>query len=112
MSGAEKDSGESCGGEFMNASGMSGLIESLRNTRENGGIVNVSGMTGGASALAAARLAEENGGQILLIVSTSEKAKQIEEFLAFFAENRRVYVLPDEERRQISVRSEEPRTQL
>lgn len=55
MSGAEKDSGESCGGEFMNASGMSGLIESLRNTRENGGIVNVSGMTGGASALAAAR---------------------------------------------------------
>ena len=39
MSGAEKDSGESCGGEFMNASGMSGLIESLRNTRENGGIV-------------------------------------------------------------------------
>ena len=82
----------------MNASGMSGLIESLRNTRENGGIVNVSGMTGGASALAAARLAEENGGQILLIVSTSEKAKQIEEFLAFFAENRRVYVLPDEER--------------
>ncbi len=60
-----------------------GLIESLRNTRENGGIVNVSGMTGGASALAAARLAEENGGQILLIVSTSEKAKQIEEFLAF-----------------------------
>ena len=35
---------------------------SLRNTRENGGIVNVSGMTGGASALAATAWQEENGG--------------------------------------------------
>ena len=59
-------------------------------------------MTKGASALACARLSESTGGQLLIIVSSHEKAKQMEEFLAFFAAGRKVYVLPDEERSMFS----------
>ena len=82
----------------MNETGIAGLVSSLKEKRKNGGIISVSGMTGGASALTAARLAKEAGGQILIIVSSREKARQIEEFLTFFAADRKVYVLPEEER--------------
>lgn len=67
----------------MNETGIAGLVSSLKEKRKNGGIISVSGMTGGASALTAARLAKEAGGQILIIVSSREKARQIEEFLTF-----------------------------
>lgn len=82
----------------MSAPGIEGLTERLPALRKSGGIACISGMTGGATALACARLLEENGGQLLLIVSSRERAKQMEEFLAFFAAGKKIYVLPDEER--------------
>ena len=86
----------------MSAPGMEGLTEKLSALKESGGIACVSGMTGGATALACARLLEKNGGQLLLIVSSRERAKQMEEFLAFFAAEKKIYVLPDEERSMFS----------
>ena len=67
----------------MSAPGIEGLTERLPALRKSGGIACISGMTGGATALACARLLEENGGQLLLIVSSRERAKQMEEFWRF-----------------------------
>ncbi len=86
----------------MSVPGISGLVETLKALKTDGGIVHVTGMTGGASALACACFAETAGGQLLIIVSSHEKAKQMEEFLAFFAAGRKIYVLPDEERSMFS----------
>lgn len=86
----------------MSAPGISGLTETLKALRKEGGIAHITGMTKGASALACARLSESTGGQLLIIVSSHEKAKQMEEFLAFFVAGRKVYVLPDEERSMFS----------
>lgn len=82
----------------MSTSGISGLVKGLRSVREKGGVIRAAGMTGGPSALAGARLLEETGGQLLIIVSSREKAKKMEEYLAFFADGQKIYVLPEEER--------------
>ena len=82
----------------MNAPGIRELTENLSALQKSGKAACISGMTGGATALECARLLKKNGGQLLLIVSSRERAKQMEEFLTFFAEERKIYVLPDEER--------------
>lgn len=82
----------------MSNPGVTELTRELGRLKKEGGIACITGMTGGASALACARLSEENRGQLLIIVSSRERAKQMEEFLAFFAAGKKIYVLPDEER--------------
>ena len=82
----------------MSNPGVTELTRELGRLKKEGGIACIIGMTGGASALACARLSEENRGQLLIIVSSRERAKQMEEFLTFFAAGKKIYVLPDEER--------------
>ena len=73
----------------MSAPGIAGLIETLKALKQDGGIAHITGMTGGASALACARLSESTGGQLLIIVSSHEKAKQMEEFWRFLRQEGR-----------------------
>ncbi len=82
----------------MSISGIQEFTARLKELRDTGGIVQVTGLTEGAAALACARLMEEAGGQILIIVSTRERAKQMEEYLSFFLKGKRIFLLPDEER--------------
>lgn len=77
-----------------------GVIELVGKFAAGGfdGIVYASGITEGQTAFAAAGIAKKTGNQVLIITSTYERARKMEEFLNFFAEDINIETLPDEER--------------
>ncbi len=80
----------------MNPSGIENLTELLCES-ETRGIRLASGITEGQTAYAAAGAARSER-QILIIAASYDRAKQMEEYLSFFAPDKKVYLLPDEER--------------
>lgn len=80
----------------MNPSGIENLIQLLCES-ETHGIRLASGITEGQTAYAAAKAAGL-GRQILIITASYDRAKQMEEYLSFFAPDEKVFLLPDEER--------------
>lgn len=76
------------------ANGIRGLIEAV----EKGGIVCAAGANRGRTAYACARLMKERGSQMLIIVPSEERAREMKDFLNFFSPDKEVFVFPDEER--------------
>lgn len=81
----------------MNTSKVKSLVETVK-TDSFKGIALVSGINEGQTAAMASKIFSETERQILIITSSYEKAKVIEEHLAFFAPETTVFMLPDEER--------------
>ena len=80
----------------MKNPGLKDLIE--QKLSGAAGITYVSGISEGQTAYAASQILKSKDGQLLIVTSSYEKAKQIEEYLAFFASDKKIYLLPDEER--------------
>ncbi len=81
----------------MNDSGVNELVGKFA-AGDLEGIVYAAGITEGQTAFVAAEIAKKTSGQVLIITSTYERAKKMEEFITFFAEGINIETLPDEER--------------
>lgn len=65
--------------------------------RAHSGVISIAGISESRSSAVAGVIAEERGGQTLIIVSGFGRAKRLAEDLAFFVD-RKIYVIPEEER--------------
>ena len=80
----------------MDNPGVKNLIDLAADS--NTGITFASGLSEGHTAYAAAQIIKKTQGQLLIAASSYEKAKKLEEYLTFFASDKKIYLLPDEER--------------
>lgn len=74
--------------------GIRGLKEAFEATES--GVIFATGMTGGQTAFACAQLYREQGGQMLLLVPSTEKARRMREYLDYFTGGADIYILPEE----------------
>ncbi len=78
----------------MRYKGIKGLKQAFEET--GSGVIYASGMGGGETAFACAQLYREQGGQMLLLVSSMEKARRMREYLDYFTGGSDIYILPEE----------------
>lgn len=74
--------------------GVKGLAEAVKNSSA----VCADGVSRGQTAYACSEIMKENGGQMLIIVASEERAREMKEYLTFFSPDREIFVFPDEER--------------
>ncbi len=78
----------------MRYKGIRGLKEAFAETES--GVIYATGMTGGQTAFACAQLHREQGGQMLFMVPSAEKARKMREYLDYFTGGADIYILPEE----------------